>query len=118
MNYKVSIKFNNERDVYVLAYEGNNQVGCVDARLVLDEIQINDVAVNEEFRHQGIASAMFERLLEFAREHSCKKISLEVRADNEVAQALYRKFGFVQVGLRKDFYTNPTDDAILMDAVL
>ena len=115
---KINLEFNNERDVCVLAFEDDIQIGCVDARLVLDEIQINDVVVNEEFRHQGIASAMFERLLEFAREHSCKKISLEVRADNEVAQALYRKFGFVQVGLRKDFYTNPTDDAILMDAAL
>ena len=111
----LKLEFNNERDIYVSAYESDNQVGCVDARLVLDEIQINDVFVDDSHRHQGIASEMFNRLLEFAREHSCKKISLEVRADNEVAQALYSKFGFIQVGLRKDFYSNPTDDAILMD---
>ena len=118
MNYKVSIEFNNERDVCFSAHEDDKQIGHINAWIVVDEIQINDVFVDESHRHQGIASAMFKRLLDFAHEHNCKKISLEVRADNEVAQALYSKFGFVQVGLRKDFYSNPTDDAILMDAVL
>ena len=80
---------------------------------VLDEGNLDNIAVAPEFRRQGVADALLSALAGFAREHLAR-LMLEVRASNAPALALYRKYGFAEVGQRKHYYENPREDAILM----
>lgn len=97
--------------VFLVAEAENGEVcGFVTANAVLDEINIYNVAVREGFRRLGIASALLSEL-ENSKPYS---INLEVRESNASAIALYEKCGFEQVGRRKNFYSKPTENAVLM----
>lgn len=116
LNYETKIEFDDSRDLRISAISGDEEIGHLEAWLVLDEIQINDVLVNESYRRMGIASTMLKKLFDFARENSCKKITLEVREGNMPAIKLYEKHGFKQVGIRENYYQDNGENAILMDA--
>ena len=116
LNFEVTIEFDDSRDLRISAISGNAEIGNIAAWLILDEIQINDVLVDEAYRRNGIASAMLEKLFDFACEHACKKITLEVREGNTPAIKLYKKHGFKQVGMRENYYQDNGENAILMDA--
>ena len=90
--------------------EGGEICGFITANAVLDEINIYNVAVSSRFRRQGIASALLAEL-EKSKPYS---INLEVRESNASAIALYEKCGFEQVGSRKNFYSKPVENAVLM----
>lgn len=80
---------------------------------VLDEGNLDNIAVAPEARRQGIADALLSALTAFGREHlAC--LMLEVRASNAPAITLYEKHGFAAVGRRKNYYDAPREDAILM----
>lgn len=83
-----------------------------------DEGEITNVAVAEEFRGQGIGFLLVESMKELASLQGIRKIFLEVRVSNEAARALYGKAGFETCGLRKNFYREPVEDAILMRVVI
>ena len=102
---------------YVLAFSDGLLVGYASYLKVLDEAQITNVAVLEEFRHQKIATDMIGLLIEKATADGIIFMSLEVRSQNTAAISLYKKFGFKNVGLRKKYYQKPDDDAILMELV-
>ncbi|MDE6707412.1 MAG: ribosomal protein S18-alanine N-acetyltransferase, partial [Oscillospiraceae bacterium] len=78
---------------------------------VLDTADLTNIAVAPEFRNQGIASKLLKFLLQELKNYH---IFLEVRISNIPAIKLYQKFHFKQVGIRKRFYQNPIEDAILM----
>lgn len=100
---------------YICALGENGVVmGYAGITVVAGESYINNVAVRQEYRRQGIASQLLEVFLRFARAHQLAFITLEVRASNTPAKQLYMKHGFAQVGRRKDYYDNPKEDAILM----
>lgn len=82
---------------------------------VPDEGEIARIGVARPFRRRGAAGMLFERLLMFCAERGVEKLFLEVRESNAPARAFYRKCGFKENGIRKKFYTNPSEDAILMD---
>lgn len=97
--------------VFLAAEAENGEVcGFITANAVLDEINIYNIAVDERFRRQGVASALLSEL-EKSKPYS---INLEVRESNAAAIALYEKCGFEQVGRRKNFYSKPTENAVLM----
>ncbi|MGN0604648.1 MAG: ribosomal protein S18-alanine N-acetyltransferase [Oscillospiraceae bacterium] len=103
--------FASEGAVFLVAEAENGEVcGFVTANAVLDEINIYNVAVREGFRRLGIASALLSEL-ENSKPYS---INLEVRESNASAIALYEKCGFEQVGRRKNFYSKPNENAVLM----
>lgn len=79
--------------------------------LVADEGQITNIAVLPEYRKMGIASALLERLIDYAGE---KSIVLEVRESNLSAISLYEKYEFKKAGVRRNFYHSPTENAIIM----
>ena len=81
---------------------------------VLDEGQITNVAVFPQYRRRGYGRAVMEALEAYARENSLSVLSLEVRESNEGARALYRSLSWREVGLRKNFYRLPTEDAVVM----
>ncbi len=80
---------------------------------VLDEGCLEKIAVDPACRRQGVAQAILSAFLRFGRVHLAF-LTLEVRAGNAAAVALYRKLGFEEVGRRKNYYTDPTEDALLM----
>ncbi|MBR1780764.1 MAG: ribosomal protein S18-alanine N-acetyltransferase [Oscillospiraceae bacterium] len=89
-------------------------IGYAGLTVVLDEGYINNVAVLPEYRRCGVASALLDVFVRFASAHNLAFLTLEVRATNESAIALYQKHGFGQVGVRKNYYDDPKEDAILM----
>ena len=81
--------------------------------LVADEAEIITVAVSPAHRRQGIARALMEHMLYLA-EDARASVYLEVRASNTPARELYRSLGFAETGVRKNYYTSPREDAVLM----
>lgn len=77
------------------------------------EGHITNVAVSEKYRRCGIAKALIEHFINIAKEENLEFMTLEVRASNQPAIALYESFGFVQVGVRKKYYDN-SEDALLL----
>ncbi len=94
-----------ERDGKVLGY-----VGC---QTVLDEGYITNIAVSPDCRREGVGRSLISGLLERAGEKGLSFVTLEVRASNLPAIGLYKSIGFGKVGVRKNFYGKPTEDAEL-----
>ena len=107
-----------ERHVFLVAEEQGELLGYVGMMHVLDEGYISNVAVSPEHRRRGIASALIRELLARAEALSLAFVTLEVRAGNGPAIALYEGFGFVPVGRRKNYYEAPKEDALLMTKFL
>lgn len=80
--------------------------------------EITNVAVHPNHRRRGIASSLIVKLCDFCTERDLLHINLEVRESNDNAILLYEKYGFEKVGLRKNYYKNPTENAILMTKTL
>ncbi len=83
---------------------------------VLDEGNLDNIAVAPEARRRGVADALLSVVTGFGREH-LSRLMLEVRASNAPAIALYEKYGFAAVGRRKNYYDAPKEDAVLMTLV-
>ncbi len=96
------------------AFCGDELAGYIGGRTVAGETEIFNVAVAPEFRRKGIAKALIEKFIEAVREKETDVIFLEVRSGNLAAINLYEKAGFVFCGIRKDYYTNPKENALLM----
>ena len=108
-------QLSDDRHVFLAAVaESGAVLGYVGMMFVLDEGYISNVAVAPDFRRQGVADALISALMTRAEELSLAFVTLEVRAGNEPAKALYAKHGFVPVGRRKNYYDLPKEDAILM----
>lgn len=103
-------------DTAILLAEGEDGalLGYAVLYSVLDEGNLDNIAVAPEFRRQGVADALLSALAGLCRERELVHLMLEVRASNDPALALYRKYGFAEVGRRKNYYPNPREDAILM----
>ena len=108
-------QLSDDRHVFLAAVDaGGTVLGYVGMMFVLDEGYISNVAVAPDFRRQGVADALISALMTRAEELNLAFVTLEVRAGNEPAKALYAKHGFVPVGRRKNYYDLPKEDAILM----
>lgn len=100
--------------LFLTAEEGGGLLGSVWAQTVLDEGYIGNVAVRPACRRRGVASALLLRLEDLARSMGLSFLTLEVRAGNAPALALYEKQGYARAGLRRGYYTDPAEDAVLM----
>ena len=98
----------------LLAVSGEELLGFVNARRVLDEGDLDLIAVRADRRRQGIAGRLLEALFAACRERGVRRLTLEVRVSNAPAIALYEGFGFARAGLRKEYYTGPVEDALLL----
>ncbi len=99
---------------FYVAKDGEKTVGYIGAFNVGGEVSITNIAVKQEYRNRGIATKLINTLKSKMQEEKAEFITLEVRASNETAIRLYEKNGFETVGLRKGFYENPKEDAVLM----
>lgn len=100
--------------VFTVFEENGSISGYAGLQIVLDEGYITNIAVTEGCRGRGIGKALVEELKNIARTNKLSFISLEVRRSNIAAISLYEKFGFVNKGIRKNFYKAPAEDAIIM----
>jgi [ribosomal protein S18]-alanine N-acetyltransferase len=98
--------------------EANCVAGYIVARLSAGELHINNVAVRSEFRGQGIGKALLTRILAQGKKLNAAAAFLELRAGNTIALSLYEKAGFVPVGKRRNYYSDPVEDAVTMTAQL
>jgi ribosomal-protein-alanine acetyltransferase len=90
-------------------------VGYVGGWIIAPELQIANIVIDPEFRCRGIGRRLLEMLIAQAKQEGCDRSTLEVRRGNSHAQALYRAVGFVETGIRPQVYTQPDDDAVLME---
>jgi ribosomal-protein-alanine N-acetyltransferase len=82
--------------------------------LMAGEAHITNIAVRESYRRQGIGELLLISMIELALELGAHLVTLEVRTSNTIAQSLYAKYGFVEVGLRRGYYTDNREDGVLM----
>ncbi len=92
--------------------------GFIVARLIVDELHINNIAVRPDWRRIGIGAGLLESALAWGGEKESKLALLEVRAGNNSAQALYRRCGFELTGRRRGYYRAPLEDALIMSVSL
>ena len=101
------------KTLYYSSYLGDTMVGYVGLRQIFDEGHIMNIAVLPEYRGKGISEKMLFKIFEDA-DKNIKSYTLEVRASNIAAQKLYEKFEFKSVGIRKGYYGNNGEDAVIM----
>lgn len=104
--------------VYYVALCGDEVIGYGGIYKVLDEGELMNIAVSPKYRCRGVASMLLKRLIECSKECEIKQIRLEVRESNVQGRALYEKFGFTVDGKRKNYYSFPKEDAVLMSLAL
>lgn len=112
----ISQEVNNPLAHYVICENSFTKevLGFVGVWIIAGEGDITNIAVNPKYRKQGVASSLLIKLFEVCKSYNCNDITLEVRASNIPAQNLYKKFGFKKEGLRKGYYQDNGEDAIIM----
>ena len=111
-------ELNNETSLFLVAKEENEVIGYIGMSIVIDEGYIFNVAVRENHRNKGVATALINELVTYGKKNNFSFITLEVRESNLPAISLYSKFGFIKAGERKDYYSNPKENAILLTKYL
>ena len=104
----------NNLAIYLVAKVNEKAVGYIGMWKVLNEGHITNVAVHPEFRHQGIGDQLVSELLSLCEKENIDLVTLEVRKSNQNAIKLYEKHGFVAEGIRKAYYQDNKEDAIIM----
>ena len=107
-----------ENGIVLGLWKGEFLAGYVILYYVLDEGEIARIAIDSACRRQGVAGRLLERLSKICEVKGIRRLMLEVRTSNEAAISFYKKSGFTEDGVRKGYYTNPCEDAILMSKLL
>jgi len=103
-----------EKNGYLVAEIDNKIVGYCGCWGIAGEGDIYNVAVKKEYQRQQIGRSLLTKLIEISMERGITAFTLEVRASNAPAIQLYESLGFEQAGIRKDFYSKPKEDAVIM----
>lgn len=112
----INNELNNPLAKYVIAQDlsTGEVVGFVGVWIIAGEGDITNIAVSSKYRKLGIASNLLIKLFDVCKTFNCEDITLEVRASNIPAQNLYKKFNFKEEGIRKGYYSDNGEDAIIM----
>ena len=110
----VASELENQLALWLVAVEGETVVGYVGSQTVMDETDMMNVAVHPDSRRRGIAEMLVTALVEALKQLGSRCLTLEVRASNAPAIALYEKLGFTEIGRRKNYYRNPREDALIL----
>lgn len=111
-NFRESLK--NQNTLFLVAEIGTIITGYCGIYFLTDEGEITNVAVASDYQRKGIAKKMLSKAMEMASACGVKNLYLEVRRSNTPAVCLYEQQGFVQTGVRKNYYTEPTEDALIL----
>ena len=110
----IASELGNRLSLWLVAVDGDRVVGYVGSQSVLGETDMMNIAVAPDYRRQGIAEKLVTELISGLRQKGNHSLMLEVRVSNTSARQLYDKLGFEQVGLRKNYYRNPKEDAMIL----
>lgn len=99
---------------YLVVLDGEKVVAYVGSWIIIDECHITNIAVHPDYRRQGIAQRLLEILIDTVRLRGTMAMTLEVRVSNKAAQLLYKKLGFEENGIRKAYYSDNNEDAMIM----
>lgn len=99
---------------YIVATDAEEVIGHCGMWVVLDECHITNIAVLKKHRGYGIGEGLLREAVNLCTDLNVKLMTLEVRVSNDVAQNMYRKFGFQDGGIRKNYYTDDREDALVM----
>jgi ribosomal-protein-alanine N-acetyltransferase len=105
---------NNKFAVYIVIEEDDKIIGYCGAWVVIDETHVTNVAILPEYRGRKLGEALLKKMMSVAREMGAKSMTLEVRVTNNIAQSLYRKLGFQNGGIRKNYYSDNQENALVM----
>jgi ribosomal-protein-alanine N-acetyltransferase len=89
-------------------------VGYICVKHIADECHLLNLAVHPNYRRLGIATVLLENVIQELKIDGCRFLYLEVRSSNYAAKKLYERFGFKIVGIRKNYYVSPAEDAVIM----
>ena len=110
----VATELNNKLALWLVAEEAGKVAGYIGSQTCGDESDVMNVAVHPDFRRRGIAESLVNTLVEELKAIGSRCLTLEVRASNAPAIALYEKLGFSEIGRRKNYYRNPREDALIL----
>ena len=110
----IASELENALSLWLVAVEGDDVIGYVGSQTVLGWSDMMNVAVHPDHRRKGVGEALVVALEEALKAQESTCLTLEVRASNDPAKALYEKLGFSEVGRRKNYYRNPKEDALIM----
>ncbi|MBS4175833.1 ribosomal protein S18-alanine N-acetyltransferase [Bacillus sp. FJAT-49736] len=105
---------NNQFAHYFVLEHNESIIGYCGVWIVIDEAHITNIAISPKYRGLKLGTTLMKKIMEFARLHRAHSMTLEVRVSNYVAQSLYRKLGFQNGGIRKGYYTDNYEDALVM----
>ena len=110
----VASELKNPLSLWLVAVEGNRLAGYIGSQSVEGEADVMNVAVHPDFRRCGVAEKLCIQLVALLKERDVHGLTLEVRASNTPAIALYEKLAFALVGRRPNYYRHPKEDALIM----
>ena len=110
----VASELTNPLSCWLVALAADTVVGYIGSQTVMGETDMMNVAVRPDHRRKGIAESLIRALVQKLKECESHCLTLEVRASNAPAIALYEKLGFTEAGRRRNYYRNPKEDALIL----
>ena len=110
----IASELNNRLSCWLVALEGDVVIGYVGSQTVLGETDMMNIAVHTDYRNQGVAKNLIQTLMDTLSGQGSHSLMLEVRQSNEPARNLYASLGFETVGIRKNYYRNPKENALIL----
>ena len=110
----IASELNNRLSCWLVALDGNVVIGYVGSQTVLGETDMMNIAVHPAYRKQGVAKSLIQNLIDTISQQGSHSLMLEVRQSNEPAKNLYLSLGFETVGIRKNYYRNPRENALIL----
>ena len=110
----IASELENRLSLWLVAVDTDKVIGYVGSQTVLGETDMMNIAIHPDYRKQGIATELIVSLIQALTDRSSHSLMLEVRSSNDPAKTLYAKLGFEVVGVRKNYYRNPREDALIL----
>ena len=110
----IASELDNRLAFWLVATDEDRVVGYVGSQTVLGETDMMNIAIHPDYRKRGVAIMLIEALILHLTQQGSHSLMLEVRSSNEPAKSLYSKMGFETVGIRRNYYRNPREDAMIL----
>lgn len=110
---QVKEEISKENVIFIVAKTDNTVLGYISGQMILDEFYISNIAVKEAYRKNHIGSKLIETIISMLKTKNCVFATLEVRESNLNARKIYEKYGFSCLGIRRDFYSAPKENACI-----
>lgn len=99
---------------YLVIEDEDRIIGYAGVWIVLDEAHVTNIAISQSYRRRGLGERLLVELIRCAKQYGALSMTLEVRVTNSAAQKLYEKLGFVKRGIRRQYYSDTKEDALIM----